>query len=57
MQPAEIRQSHIVAKEVTQMGIGIARHGKVAVLKLMGCQGENLIKIARVVERDAHAGS
>ena len=52
----EIRQFHIVAVEVAQMGIGIVRHRQLMVFEDVGGQREDLLGITAVVEGDAHTG-
>ena len=50
----QVRQLHIVAKEMTQMGVGIVRHRELTTLKHMSGQREYLIQITRVMEGNAH---
>ena len=52
----EIRQFHIIAVKVTQMGIGIVGHRQLMPFEDVGGQGENLTGITTVMEGDAHAG-
>ena len=52
----EIRQFHIVAVEVAQMGIGIVGHRQLMAFEDVRGQGEDLIGITAAVEGDAHAG-
>lgn len=51
----KVGQTEVVAVHVAQVCIGIVRHGKFASLKGGGGEGENLVAVARVVKRDAHA--
>ena len=51
----EVWQLHIVAKEVTQVGVSIVGHRQLMTFEDMGCQGEDLVSITWVVEGDAHA--
>ena len=51
----QIWQLHIIAEDMTQMGIGIAWYGQLMSFKRMGRQWEYLVSIAGVMERDTHA--
>ena len=51
----EIRQFHIVAVEVPQMGIGIVGYRQLMAFKDVRGQGEDLLGITAVVEGDTHA--
>jgi hypothetical protein len=52
----EIRQFHIVAIEVAQMGIGIVGHRQLMAFEDVRSQREDLLGITAVVEGNAHAG-
>ena len=53
----QVGQLHIIAKEMAQMGIGIARHGQLVFLKRVGRQWEYLVSITGIMERDTHTTS
>ena len=50
----EIRQFHIVAVEVPQMGIGIVGYRQLMAFEDVCGQGEDLLGITAVVEGNAH---
>ena len=50
----EIRQFHIVAVEVPQMGIGIVGYRQLMAFEDVRGQGEDLLGITAIVEGNAH---
>ena len=52
---AQIWQLHIIAEDMTQMGISIMRHRQLTAFEHMRCQWEDLLNIAGIMERDTHA--
>ena len=50
----QIGQLHVIAIDMTEVGISIAWHWKFVSFKFVGGQGEYLLFVARVVLRDAH---
>ena len=50
----EIRQFHIIAVKVTQMGIGIVGHRQLMAFEDVRGQGKDLLGITAIVEGNAH---